>query len=77
MRILAYILEILVLAFIITAFIFISKQEHIDEAKVKQEADSTSNVNLDRLNDPDYFNKKFDEDSTAIDSVAHDSIKPR
>lgn len=76
MRILAYILETLVLAFIITALVFISKQEHIDEEKVKQEADSTSNVNLDKLNDPDYFNKKFEE-SPATDSVAHDSITPR
>lgn len=50
MRVLAYIFEMLVLAFIITAFVFISKQEHIDEAKIEQEADSTSNANLDKLN---------------------------
>lgn len=62
MRILAYIIETLVLAFMVTAFIFMSKQPHIDVKKVKEETDKTSNENLDKLNDI------LLEDTTLTDS---------
>lgn len=71
MRIIIYIIETLVLAFIITALIFISRQEHIDEFKVKEEADSTANVNFDKLNNEEYF-ENFGEDSIA--AVKPDSL---
>lgn len=64
MRTLLYIIEILVLAFMITAVIFMSKQPKINEVEVKQEADSSSNANLDKLN------LLLEEDTTIVDSVA-------
>jgi len=71
MRILVYIIETLVLAFMVTAVIFMSKQEHIDVEKVKQEVDSTSNENLDRLN------QLLEEDTLSVDSTAVDSLKAK
>lgn len=68
MRILAYIIELLVLAFMVTAVVRINMQPHVDVVKVKQEADSTSNANLDKLNSLDYLDK-FEEDSTKKDST--------
>lgn len=72
MRILVYILEVLVLGFMITAFVFISKQEHIDEVKVEQQADSTSAVKLDRLDN------LLEGDTAQIDTtVTADSLNAR
>jgi hypothetical protein len=65
MRVFSHILEFLVLAFLITTFIFMYKQPHIDVAKVKQEADKKSEENLDRLN-----TILLDEDSTTNDTAA-------
>lgn len=64
MRTLLYIVEILVLAFMITAVIFMSKQPKINEVEVKQEADSSSNAKLDNLN------LLLEEDTTVVDSAA-------
>ena len=74
MRILAYIIELLVLAFMVTAIVRINMQPHVDVVKIKQEADSTSATNLDKLNSLDYLDK-FDKDSTAVDSTSIDSIR--
>jgi hypothetical protein len=68
MRTFVYIIEFLVLAFIVTAFIFISKQSGVTDVEQKQSADSSATIGIDKLNDPEYFNKKFD-DSTATDTV--------
>lgn len=64
MRLLAYIIEILVIGFMTTTFIFMSKQPVINEVEVKQEADSTSSEILDNLD-----NLLLEEDTTAIDST--------
>jgi hypothetical protein len=57
----------------ITAVIFILKQPKIDVVQVKQEADSTSASNLDKLNNLDYLDT-FESDTSAIDSSSTDSI---
>lgn len=69
MRIFAYIIEFLVLAFIVTAFIFISKQSKVTDAQQEQSADSSSVEMLDNLNDTSYMHK-FDADTLAADSSA-------
>lgn len=69
MRKFAYIIEFLVLAFIITAFIFISKQSGVTDAEQEQSADSSAVIGIDKLNDPEYFNRQFEDDSTATDTV--------
>lgn len=63
MRILAYILEVLVLGFIITAFIFIAKQEHIDINKRDAEAIQDGREGLDRLN------SLLENDTTMVDTT--------
>lgn len=64
MRLLTYIIEIIVIGFMTTTFIFMSKQPVINEVEVKQEADSSSNEILDNLDQ-----LLFEEDSTTIDTT--------
>ncbi|HYG51646.1 MAG TPA: hypothetical protein VD905_12125 [Flavobacteriales bacterium] len=64
----AHFIELLVLAFMITAIWRMSIQPHVDEKKIKREADSTSIENLDKLNNLDYLDK-FDDDTTAADTT--------
>lgn len=67
MRILAYILELLVLAFITAAFISMSRQSSVTLEQQEQSADSASVILLDKLNDSAYFNQP---DTLVTDSIA-------
>ncbi len=72
MRTFSYIIETLVLGFMITAAIFISKQSKVTDMDLKESADSAKVEGFDRLNDTAYFNSFGD--STITDSLVTDTI---
>jgi hypothetical protein len=72
MRILSYIIETLVLGFIVTAVIFMSKQSKVTDKDQELSADTAEIEGFDRLSDTAYFNH-FGEDSTTLDSTAVDT----
>jgi hypothetical protein len=55
-----YLIEILVLAFIVAAYAFMSVQSNVTPEAQEKSADSASNVLFDKLN------SSFDEDTTVV-----------